>query len=293
MSSALRERGRYRRATDLYVTGQELVLKSGDVIWLQAMNSLERDEAVSDAQAARSRLALSLKDEDSEEQLKIRVMFVADGEEGAIARLREAHRNEAYVQAVDEIEAEEDWVERVAMIRRGPDLMAVATPEEQAYYKKTLWDFTDRVGHTMEEILTAEEVRIADLDEKGRWEEYLAWWSDIRGNDVGIVEYRYTELYYAARACIAEPPADGGKWDHSQCEQHTVRIYDAKEDLRHEPENYLEPLFTALAEMEVSDHQAKLLAAQSSSSDLSASQSSAVESVPSIPTETPAALPGT
>lgn len=285
MSSALlRERGRYRRATDLYVVGRELPLKDGSIIWLQAMNPLEKDEAVSDAQAAAARVALALKEDGSEEQIRVRVMFMADGDDGAIARLVEAHETEAYFEAVDELEADEEWVEKVGMIRRGPDLLTQASPAEQEFYRRTLLEFTDEIGKRLRELQEVEEERIRDLDPEARWEEYLAWWAEQRGSEVGLVEMRYTEAFYAARVCIAERVDD--RYDHSNCEQHTVRIYEDKAEVRGEPEDFLSELFRGLVEMEVSERQAKLRAALASSSEPSASRSSAVESAPSTPEAT-------
>lgn len=286
----LRDRSRYRRATELYATGREHVLKSGDVIWLQAMNTLEKDEAVADAQAARARLALALRDEQSEEQLKVRVLWEADGREKVIERLRDTHYDDAYIEAVDDIEADEEWAERVAMIRRGPDLLAVASPDEEAFYKRTLLDFAELLEKRIGEILAREEDKLHDLPDEELWKEYLHWWADLRGNEVGLTEYRFTELFFAARACVGVEV--DGKWDHSECEEHRVRIYDSKDELRVEPDDFTGPLFATLVEMEVTERDAKRQAALASSSDSSAPQSQPVDSEPSSPEETPSAPPG-
>lgn len=283
----LRDRARYRRATDMYAVGREHVLKSGDVIYLMAMNIIEKDEAVSDAMAARAHLALALRDPESAEAVKVRAMFEADGPDDAINRLVESIDNRAFEEAVDELEEEEGWAERILMLRRGPDLNMAAGEEEQAFYKRTLMEFTELIGNKMDQIKARERERLEDLPAEDLFTEYLAWWADLRGGEVGIVEYRHTELFYSARACIATPPEEGGTWDHSGCESHQVRLYDDKAALRHEPDEFLQELFEALAESEVTERQAKLRAALASSSDSPAPRNEPVDSTPSSPAATP------
>lgn len=292
MSTAhLRDRKRYLRLIDLYAVGTELEMSDGSVMWLQTMNSLERHEALADAQAAQSRVALALRDEDSAERLKIQVMFTANGREGALLHLRQAHEAKAYLEALDEIESEEEWKEKVDMLRRADDLAAIPSDEEADYQRRLLVKFSEEVEKRTGQILDAEQRRLEDLSDDDLFDEYLSWWGGQRGAEVGLVEYRYVEAMFAARSCVATKNADGA-WDHDDCEQHSVRIFETKDEVKALPEGMLTEIFSTLAQIEVTDREAKSQAAQTDSSESSASRSSAEGSTPSIPVETSDAPPG-
>lgn len=288
----LRDLSRYRRATDLYAKGRPVRLESGDVIFLMSLNTIEKDEAVADAQAARAQVALALKDPESKLHTQVKVLFESEGLDEARERLVQNQFYSAYEQAVDELEEEEGWRERIALLRRGPSLIAVAGPDEQAYFARTQGEFLEAANRIVQQILDRERERIADLSEEEVFQDYIAWWADMRGGEVGLTEYRYTELFYAARAC-AGVEVDEGKWDHSACEQHRVRIYEHKEETRHEPDEYLTLLFSSLAEMEVTEREAKSPAALAGSSDSSAPRSEQADSTDSSPEAAPSTPPGT
>jgi hypothetical protein len=127
-------REKYKRVPDLYVTGKELVLKDDQVMWMQALNPLERDEAASDAQVARARLVMALKsDHSSDERMKVEAAFFDDGRETAIRRLVNTKLRDNLTATINAIRNDPEWKERLEIVSRGEEVMA--KPMEEAEQK--------------------------------------------------------------------------------------------------------------------------------------------------------------
>lgn len=282
---------RYRRLPDLYSSGSVFVADGGVLIWLQVMNSLERADAMQDAFAAQSRLALALRDEGSDESISMRVVFLADGRETALDRLRDTHSVDAQVDVLDEMQADEEWSERLAVIRRTDDLASIPSEVEREHVRKINLEFAEEFERRLADELAHKRSECEHLDDEGLWGEYRQWWSKQRGAEVGIVEYRFTELAYSARACNATMLEDG-RWDHGACAQHTQRIW-TRDEVKALPEGLLEGLFVALADQEVGEREAKSQARTAGSSDSSAPRRQQEDSERSMSTATSDVAPGT
>lgn len=282
---------RYRRLPDLYATGSVFEAGEGVLIWLQVINSLERSDALQDAFAAQARLALALDDDDSDDSIRMRIVFEADGREAALDRLRDTQSLEAQLVVLDEISVEEDWKERVAVVQRTDDLASIPSEAEREVVRKIMLDFAEEFERRLADELAHRRAELEHLDDDALFREYRQWWAKQRGSEVGIVEYRFTELSYSARACNATRLEDG-RWDHDACAQHTQRIW-TRDEVKSLPEGLLEALFTALADQEVGEREAKSQARTAGSSDSSAPQRPQEDSERSMSTATSDVAPGT
>lgn len=282
---------RYRRLPDLYSAGRVFEADGGILIWLQVMNSLERSDALQDAFAAQARLALALDDDDSDDSIRMRVVFESGGRDQALDQLRDTHVLDAQLMVLDEIQAEEDWKEKVTVIQRSGDLASIPSEAERESVRKIHLDFAEEFERRLADELATKRASYAHLDDEGLFREYRQWWAKQRGSEVGIVEFRFTELAYSARACSATK-RDDGTWNHDACEQHTQRIW-TRDEVKSLPESLLEPLFTVLADEEVGEREAKSQARTAGSSDSSAPLRPQEDSDRSMSQATSEVAPGT
>ena len=118
---------RLRRVTDLFVEGTEMPLGMDDqnkpvVVWVNKLNSFEVEEARRDAVAARGLRLLELEKEDNPE----RQAMLSQVGRWSDDRLREARvdqqSDELYLAVVNDLEADEEWGEKIGMLRRLPQL---------------------------------------------------------------------------------------------------------------------------------------------------------------------------
>jgi hypothetical protein len=132
-------RSKYKRLPDLYVVGKELVFKEDVVMWLQALNPFQMDEARHDAQVARSRIVMALKSEHgSDERSKVTASLFEDGRDAAVLRLVEAKVGEKILEVVAAIQNDPDWKERLEIQERADDIRA--TPKDEAWYGSRVCD---------------------------------------------------------------------------------------------------------------------------------------------------------
>jgi hypothetical protein len=260
-------RAKYKRVTDLYVQGTEHVLKDGNVMWLQVLNPFEADEARHDAQVARSRLTLAIKEHGGEELDKVRGQFVRYGAPAIIELLAEHVGTVAMYKAVDDLRNDPDWKERLEIADRSEEILAL--PQEDS--ERKLLNEINRAY--LEELqVRANEARdsrretLERLDLKDLKQEYTDYYLDERGQVVALAEHTVTEVWYAARVC--EGVKNDEEWDHGACD-HTVRVWDEKREVRILPEDLMEDLHNALLDLSMSVREAKNSDRQGSSSDSS------------------------
>lgn len=283
-------RGKYRRVIDLYVAGTELELAGDEVMWLQVLNPFERDEARHDAAAARARTVLALKEPDSDEIMEVRGLFDAEGHAGAVGRLVEARQPEAYTRVVDEMRTEEEWREIFDLLQREDALTTVASLAEQEAVMAAGERFLVELNARLTQQSEVDRQSLAGLDEESLWDEYRDWWIDRRGGEVGLAEYRLTEMWLSARVCEGVKQSDG--WDHSKCEGHYERVFVDKAEVRSLPEGLQGEIIRALTQMDLGEREAKNSARQGSSFASSPLPSEAEESTRSTPAAPSVTAPG-
>lgn len=285
-------KSKYRRLVDLYVTGTEFVFPDGTPAWLQVLNPFERDVIRKEAQIARARVVLAMREHGSDEQNRVRAGFLAGGPEQAVEHLAESELTRGIGKVMDSIRNDPEWAERMEIIDRGLDDTARrATPEEDALVAKLETDYLGEITKRAEserEFLTR---KYGEMDEATLWQAFLESWLDRLGDEAAMQEFRVSNIAYAARVC--EGVQVEGKWDHSACGGHDERIWETVAEIRALPEPLVQSLEGALVEIEMAEREAKNSDRQMSSSGSSQLPSEEGASTPSTPIETPAEPHGT
>jgi hypothetical protein len=283
-------KGKYKRVTDLYVEGVELPLEDGSVIWMQVLNPFERDEAVHDAQVARSRFVLAMK-EDGAERIKVEAKLAESGRDAFIKDLANLRSEEKLTEVISAIQDDPDWKERLDVIQRtDPDNNAnPLNQEELLFLAKVQGEYIQEI-YARQEIENTYLVRHYEaMNERDLLEEYLETWLQRRGGALAQGEYLLTEMWYGARCCNAMVAEEG--YDHRTCD-HSERVFDSKSEVRGLPEGLQILMRDALNSVSMSVRDAKNSDRQGSSSDSSPLPSEAAESTPSTPSEIPVGAHG-
>lgn len=285
-------RGKYKRLTDLYVDGTEYVLRDGTVMWLQIPNPFEYDEARHDAAVARSRLTLALKTHGTDEMTKVRGTFLQNGKAGAIEIMTGAKASDFLMKAYDDIRADPDWRERADIIDRGEEILGRAPEDtERTYLLEMGEEYSREMGKRILDQQEALAEHLGILSEEDLWSEFQTFYLDRRGGELGLVEYKLTELWYACRCCDGVRGEDG-TWDHGQCDGHQVKVFEDKADVRALPSDLQSSLSDALQDITLAERAAKDSARQGSSSVSSPLPSEGAASTPSTPAVIPDVVPG-
>lgn len=284
-------RAKYRRVPDLYVTGTEVVLKDGTVMWLQVLNPFETQEARHDAQVARSRLVMALQEHGGDEMKFIETALWQDGLEGARKRVIESKSTTLILDAVESVKNDPEWADRMEILDRTDETERPLEAAEQELLtdlqRQYVLEVQERMAH--ETAFLVEQFK--DADRATLKEEYERLYIDRRGGDIANAEFRIVEIWYGARVC--EGTEVEGVWDHSKCEGHQLQVFETKAEVRALPEDLGDLLGGAYAQMAMSIRDAKDLVRLASSSGSSRQPSEQEESTPSTPAETPDSAPGT
>ena len=284
-------RSKYKRVPDLYVVGTEVVLKDGTVMWVQVPNPFEYDECRHDAQVARARIIMSIK-ESGEELDKLQGAYHEHGREAVVQDLVDHKAGQFLLKAVDDIRADPDWKERLEILDRSEELIArVPEDAERKLLVQLSEDYQEEIGKRLTDETTFLTGQYEGLDEESLWAEFRDYYAERRASDVATAEYKITEMWYATRCC------DGvqvdGQWDHSACEGHELRVYEDKAEVRSLPLDMQRAIYQALQLVSMTERDARFSDRQGSSSESSPLPSEPAVSTPSTPIETPVELPGT
>ncbi len=282
---------KYRRVTDLYVTGTEVVLRDGTPIWMQVLSPFEVQNAKREAQIARSRMVLALKDEDSGEMKRARGAFLDDGRDAVIERMVDARSQKALYKSMLQMRDDPDWKEHLDILERGTDGTAQPpTEDEERLIDNLNRKYTEELErrHTTEREYLRE--RLSAMSDEDLWQDYLDLWLQNAGDSAAVVEYQLHQILHGARVCEGLQTADG--WDHTPCDSHREQVFDAPEDVRNLPQGLLDLLLDAAQRVDLSEREAKNSDRQASSSGSSRLPSAEEASTASTPAETPAPRPG-
>lgn len=226
---------RFRRLTDLFVDGMALPVGDGTYLWLQALNAFERDEAVSDAQAARARLIMALR-ENGAERVRIEARLELRGRESFIDELASAKADGQYSKILARLEDDPEWSEKINILRRTDFTNnAAATAEEQDLVGKLLDEWSTELRTRLDDELDYQKRRYAQVDDEELLHDYVDAFMERRGDDLASAEYGLTEIWYAARYCEATP-VEAGELNHDACNGHAERVFPAKADVKAAPD---------------------------------------------------------
>ena len=286
-------RSKYKRTTDLYTDGREVVLDDGGVIFLRALNPLERQEAMGDAAAARARIVLALEEIDSDEQVKVRGAFYTDGREVTINFILTGKTGEMISRVASEVREEKEWKEKLEVFDRSAEIKARPMEDiEHQLLLKIETDFLAEVNRRYDNERENQKMQYELMSDGVIIDELLEQWRDKRGQDVADNEFRVTELWYAARACDGVHNDADNTWDHGACEGHKLQVFATKDEVAKLPDRLMQLLLEEGAMLNMSVREAKNSARLQSFSDSSLQPSVPEESTPYIPTETPLIAPG-
>lgn len=253
-------RSKYRKLPDLFVQGAELVFEDGTVMWLQVMNPFEVDEARKDAQTARARFSLAMKEIGTPEYDQVRASFSDRGSDEIVDELVEGKQSEIFVKASNDIETDPEWKDKLDIIQRSDDILAL--PEDDPEHMLLAQVNAEWVAEVQRRIKDDSEYERESLDKLGfdqLLEEYMKEWVDRRGSARALVAYNVTETFYACRACDAAPDEEGlfTKESHAGCNGHRERVFEQKDDIRSLPEELLVKIRESLDNLQMSIREAK------------------------------------
>jgi hypothetical protein len=284
---------RFRRLTDLFVRGKAVAMPDGTHLWVQVINSFERDECISDAQVARSRIVLALK-EDGRERVKVEGRLAELGKDVMALDLAQAKAEGKTPEFADEMRVDPEWKERMELVMRTDFDQAAKPPteEENLLMAKTNAEVLAEFAQREKDEIAFLERKYLRLNDEDFISEWVDAWLERRGGDLATAEYRLTELWYASRFCEANV-GDDGELDHNPCNGHRERVFESKADARSAPEELQDLLRAALDEVNLTGRDPKDSDSPPSSSDSLPTPNEPAESTPSTSTQTPATAPGT
>jgi hypothetical protein len=292
-----------KQISDLFAEGAEAYLGDDNagkpvVIWVNKLNSFEREEAQRDGIVRRAeRLAQLGPDSPETQSIKIEMQFWDD--ERLRNELVEGESDEIYLEALNNLSIDASFRELEEYVRRAPALQA---DEDLAPDDPRLATLEEKVGEYSarldKERRRIRDERLADLEthERPKLEErFLDAWRRERGFGDYSEAKRTTELYLALRACVAtfeKTLADERIWDHSACD-HSVKFLTDRKNIRRIPDRAMVKIVEVYNSLQTDPRDAGNSGAPASSS-VSSGPSSTPEapSTPSSPAETSPAAPG-
>jgi hypothetical protein len=279
---------RMKRVTDLFVEGTEVVLDDSEtdpvLVWVTKMNPFESEEARKDGSVGKARVLLRLNEVGSPESLLFDNAVLERSHEDLVNAMAAAKFNEDYIRAADDIKADEEWADRLALLERGDEQLrdsGVAMDDDEVTRLHTLnREYQDRLDEIIKEAqeVRKEKLRTETPDELR--EQFRASYLETSGQNGFINEYRTTELYYVLRDCSAVPNDRLG-WDHTGCTHQ--RLCDSRAEVRELPETLILKVRDAIQQLAMTPRDAGNSDAPASSSASSEQPSKVADSTPSTP----------
>lgn len=275
------------KVTDLFVEGDTLELSREPLttVWVNKLNAFEREECQRDGQAARSRMILNMKEPSSADKLAYDAVvsrFKEDSE--IIAQLCDAEAQAHFIKAVETIQQDPEWEERLAANSRLSNVEL--NDEDKATVGRVDEEYNDELTQRQASYRSAYEHDLAAFDHDSLLEKYYEEWLDKRSYASFRMEFTTSQVWFSIRNCEAVIDADKASgWDHAKCD-HSGRAIDKRESVRSLPDQLFERLVGASGQVQLQPRQARFSDALASSSGSSAPQSEAAESPVSTPVET-------
>lgn len=286
-------RGHYRRLPELFTRGTVVEVGDGHVMYLQALNPFEYDEARLDAQAAKARLVMALHEHGHSERAVMEAEFAQAGRRAVIRSLVNVGESQRLFEVMESIKNDPDWTERLEITERSDELVArpVSDPERQLLDEVNR-DYLDEIQNRLEGKQALARERLEAMDDETLRTEFFNAYVEKRGSELAQAEFVVTELWYAARVCVAVMD-DDNQWQHGDGCQHELQVFESKREVKDLPDDLTDVLLAAMTELNMSVREAKSSGRGESSSGSSPLPSEEAASTPSGPTATLATVPGT
>jgi hypothetical protein len=236
-----------KRITDLFNEGETCFLGDDEdakpiCVWVNKNNSLEEDEARLDAQSARTEILLAMSDPMHPEV----VVASMELEEYTNEELFQVATNQKYEEsltlALQDIEADEEWKEKLEYLRRQPELLDEAKVADDDPRRLQITKYnTEYLAHVEELGKKRQDKILADFTEAGRQsviDSFLKDYKDKISIEHYVLESRVTKLFYAIRECEAIRKENGDGWDHKSCD-HSKRLLESRTEVRELPDHVL------------------------------------------------------
>jgi len=288
---------RLKRITDLFVEGRVAELGLDDsgqpvLIWVNKLNSFEEEESRRDGQAARTEVLLEMQDEGHADITNARTQL----KDRPLAQLVDARVNQKYdedfVQALNDLETDKEWAEKVEYLRRAePMLNDASVPQDdarRARFAEVNDAYLNRLNDDIRKLQDQRRTELSGIDREELVEAYLADFVERKAFERYMAEKRVTELFFAIRDCQAVRVDN--RWDHTRCD-HRIRLLPNRAEVRTLPQGVIETVTNILDQMTATAREAGNSGAPANSSVSPEQPSAAEESTPSSPVETPGAAP--
>jgi hypothetical protein len=293
-----------RRVTDLFVEGNALPLgmdaeNKPVVVWVNKLNSFEVEEARRDGVAQRGLRLMELSDPDGPE-LKAQRHHLSKLEEHELRAARVGQMgDEIYLRVMNDLEAEEEWVEKLGILRRLPSLLMDANaPADDPRHAQLEQLNAEYLQAVRDRLAKGERDALTDLEDVSRKDleaDYLEAWRQRLTLDDFMAERRKTEIFLALRQCKATAVGQGDerRFEHVDCD-HTQRLLDERSQVHTLPEGLIARIIDVLDGITVPGRESGNSGAPASSSGSSEPTSAAEATSPaSTPEATPSAAPTT
>jgi hypothetical protein len=248
---------RLKRITDLFVEGRELNLGDDEtgtpvLVWINKLNSFEDEDARRDGMAARTERILSLTDDNPEMRMLRDQMLTWDNEKLS-DYTGQQHYDEDYMLAMDDIDAEEEWTDRLEYLRRGPTLHDDADlPEDDPRrqdFEKVQAEYFTHMGELAKKRQAERAKDYAKLSRTELEEKYIEMTKNRMAMEVFLEERRVTELYFAARDCQGTRVGPN-EFEHSKCD-HRKRLLADRKEVRMLPSDAITKMVNLLGDVTV------------------------------------------
>ncbi len=265
-----------KRITDLFTEGETCFLGDDEnakpvCVWVQKNNSIEEEEARLDAQSARTQVLLSMADGTHPEVKNAEVTISEWSDEELFQAVANQKYDECLTLALADVEAEEDWKEKLEYLRRQPQLLDDANvPADDP--RRVQWnEYNEEYVALIQK--TADERQGKILEEtkaKGREEvskEFIKDYKDRLSIDSYVLEAKITKLFYALRECDAQRKGEG-EWDHSEC-NHRNYLVEHRGEIRELPQHVMSKVLATFEDLQVGARNVANFPEPQSSSDSS------------------------
>lgn len=275
-----------KRITDLFTEGTELVLgedESGTpvVVWVAKLNSFEDEDARQDGLAARAEKTLAM-NSDNPEVHNLRSLMERWDKDDLIANVAALKSDEDYLKALDDIDSDEEWREKLVYLRRMDTLHDDASIPEDDERRTKFTELNQEYYRALREFADKRQAdrrrELADTPMEDLRQQYIDGVIDRFSMDAFMAERKVTEIFYCARECNAVK-VEGG-WNHEKCD-HTQKLMASRAEVRTLPEELLNKIINTLSSITVDRRTAGNSDAPPSSSGSSEQLSLEEESSPS------------
>lgn len=214
------------------------------LLWMNAMNAIEREEAVLDGMVAQA-LARQIYGPGSQKYEGLESELHESDRQRIIEAMLMSRSVDAWNLGHDDLHADEYWVgDRLLLVERGDASLESGLdldPEQREAMAelntKYLADWKTKAAARVERMRREyEDESTAELITK-----YLAQWTDSHALRAQANEYRITQLFFSTRTCLGTPKTDGG-FRHDDCGDHGEFVFPNRESVRRADDALLERL---------------------------------------------------